>query len=171
MQREKSTGVKELQLVVFKVGDEEFGVEINQVKEIVRIASITAIPRAPSFLEGVINLRGHILVVIDLASKLKLKAKERCDKTRIIVIEVGEDIVGMIVDEVSEVIRMPVENIEATPSIIDSEIQYEYLRGVGKLGERLLILIDLAKILSAEEMEDVKKAASVETKKENKDID
>ncbi len=147
---------KELQLVVFKIGNEEFGVPISEVREIVRLVPITPVPRTPAFIEGVVNLRGQILAVVDLARRLNLPASARSDKTRIIVIEVEDHTVGMIVDEVTEVLRLSSDNIDRTPEIISTEVHQEYLQGVGKLGERLLILIDLAKIFSAEEVEDIK---------------
>jgi len=148
---------EELQLVIFKIGNEEFGVPINQVREIVRLIQITPVPRAPSFIEGVVNLRGQVLAVIDLAKKLNLKSNPRSEKTRIIVVEVDNNTVGMIVDEVTEVLKLPSENVKETPEVIATQIKQEYLKGIGKLDDRLLILIDLAKVLSPEEVEEVKK--------------
>lgn len=148
---------KELQLVIFKIAEEEFGIEINQVKEIVRFIPITPVPRAPSFIKGVVNLRGQILVVIDLAKKLNLKALAYSEKTRIMVLEIEENTVGMTVDEVIEVVKIDKENIEGKPELIAGQIQYEYLKGVAKLGERLIILIDIGKIFSSEEVEDIRK--------------
>ncbi len=148
---------EELQLVIFKIGNEEFGVPINQVREIVRLIQITPIPRAPSFIEGVVNLRGQVLAVIDLAKKLNLKSNPRSEKTRIIVVEVDNNTVGMIVDEVTEVLKLPSENVKETPEVIATQIKQEYLKGIGKLDDRLLILIDLAKVLSPEEVEEVKR--------------
>lgn len=144
---------EETQLVVFKIGDEEFGVNIHQVREIVRLVPITPIPRAPGFIEGVVNLRGQILAVIDLAKKLDLVSQSRSEKTRIVVVEVEDNTVGMIVDEVTEVLRMSNTQIESTPSIIDSEINQKYITGVGKLEDKLLVLIDLKAVLSTEEVE------------------
>lgn len=150
-------GPGELQVVVFKIAEEEFGVEINQVKEIVRLLPITPVPRAPVFIKGVVNLRGQILAVIDLAKRLDLKASPYSERTRIVVLELEENTVGMIVDEVVEVVKVTKENIEGKPELIAGEIQYEYLKGVVKLGERLIVLIDLTKIFSPEEVEDIKK--------------
>ncbi len=155
---------EELQLVIFKIGSEEFGVPISQVREIVRLVQITPVPRAPSFIEGVVNLRGQILAVIDLAKKLNLKSNPRSEKTRIIVVEVDDNTVGMIVDEVTEVLKISSENVKEPPEIIATKIKQEYLKGIGKLEERLLILIDLAKVLSLEEIEEVKKTNLPEQK-------
>ena len=165
---EKSAPIsEEIQLVIFKIGDEEFGVNIHQVKEIVRLVPITPIPRAPKFIEGVVNLRGQILAVMDLAKRLELPSRPRSEKTRIIVVEVEDNTVGMIVDEVTEVLRLPLEKIEKTPQIVESEIEQKYIKGVGKLDERLLIIIDLANILSLEEKEEIKK---IEEEKSNEKI-
>jgi len=155
---EKSAPIsEEIQLVIFKIGNEEFGVNIHQVKEIVRLIPITPIPRAPEFIEGVVNLRGQILAVMDLAKRLELPSRPRSEKTRIIVVEIEDNTVGMIVDEVTEVLRLPLEKIEKTPQIVESEIEQKYIKGVGKLDERLLIIIDLANVLSLEEKEEIKK--------------
>lgn len=143
----------ESQLVVFKIANEEFGVNIHQVREIVRLVPITPIPRSPDFIEGVVNLRGQILAVIDLAKRLDLPPRARTEGTRIIVVEFEEKTVGMIVDEVTEVLRLANNQIDHTPEIIDTEIQQKYITGVGKLEDKLLILIDLKSVLSTEEID------------------
>lgn len=155
---------KELQLVIFKIAEEEFGVSISQVREIVRLVPITVIPRAPEFIEGVVNLRGQIIAVIDLAKRLSLKPTPNSEKTRIVVIEMGDNIVGMIVDEVVEVLRMPVESVTETPELISDETKQKYITGVGKYDKRLIILIDLASIFSAEEVEDIRKTQIIPEK-------
>ena len=150
---------QEAQLVVFKIGEEEFGVEINQVREIVKLVSITRMPKAPVFIEGVVNLRGQIITVIDLAKRLDLPSTGKTEETRIMVVEVGDNTVGMIVDSVSEVLRLSIDDIEATPSLIDTEVHEKYLRGVGKSADRLLILLDLNEVLSHEEIKHMTKHA------------
>jgi len=155
---------EEIQLVIFKIGNEEFGVNIHQVKEIVRLIPITPIPRAPEFIEGVVNLRGQVLAVMDLAKRLELPSHPHSEKTRIIVVEVEDNTVGMIVDEVTEVLRLPLEKIEKTPQLVESDIEQKYIKGVGKLNDRLLILIDLANVLSLEEKEEIKKIKEEEEK-------
>ncbi|MCM8773906.1 MAG: chemotaxis protein CheW [Candidatus Omnitrophica bacterium] len=154
---QKGNSIKDYQLVIFKIGKEEFGVEIGEVKEIVRMLPVTYVPRAPSFVEGVINLRGQILVLIDLAKRLNLKSIGRSEKTRIIVVDVEGSSIGMVVDEVTEVLRLSKDNIEEPPQIIATDIHQRYIKGVGKWGERLFIIIDLAKILSFEEVEEIKR--------------
>lgn len=141
-----------LQLVIFQLGSEEFGVEIMQVQEIIRMPDITRIPQSPEYVEGIINLRGKIIVVINLDTRFGLELKELDDNSRIIIIEVGDSVVGMIVDSVSEVLRLPAANVEPAPEIIKAKIHADYLRGVGKLDDRLLILLDLEKVLTEEEM-------------------
>jgi len=143
---------REYQLVVFKIGDEEFGVDIAQVREIVRLLEITYMPKAPAFIEGVVNLRGQIVAIIDLAKRLGIPSRPRGDTTRVIVIEIGENTVGMIVDSVSEVLRLSSENIEEVPGIIETEVPEHYIRGVGKLKDRLLVLLDLNRVLTSEEV-------------------
>jgi len=150
-----------LQLVIFQLAGEEFGVEIMQVQEIIRMPDITRIPQSPEYVEGVINLRGKIIVVINLDTRFDLNSKELDENSRIIIVEVGENVVGMVVDSVSEVLRLPMANVEPAPEIIMSKIHADYLRGVGKLDERLLILLDLEKVLSKEEMAQVAAAGEM----------
>jgi purine-binding chemotaxis protein CheW len=139
-----------LQLVTFSIGEVEFGVEILKVQEIIRMLEITRVPKAPDFVEGVINLRGKVIPVIDLRLRFGLKAKEHDKKTRIIVIEINQMIVGFVVDSVSEVLRIPAGTIEPPPPVI-SGLDSEYISGVGKLDDRLLIMLDLNRLLSKEE--------------------
>ena len=148
---------KENQLVVFKIGNEEFGVDISQVREIVRLLEITYMPKAPAFIEGVVNLRGQVVPIIDLAKRLGISSSPRGDATRIIVIEIGDSVVGMVVDFVSEVLRLPSENIEEVPGLIETEVPEHYIRGVGKLENRLLVLLDLNLVLTHEEVQRVER--------------
>ena len=141
-----------LQLVIFQLGGEEFGVEIMQVQEIIRMPDITRIPQSPEYVEGVINLRGKIIVVINLNTKFDLHSKELDADSRIIIVEIGENVVGMIVDSVSEVLRLSTSSVEPAPDIISTKIKADYLKGVGKLDERLLILLDLERVLNDDEM-------------------
>lgn len=139
-----------LQLVSFKIGDEEFGVDILKVQEINRMLQITKVPNAPSFVEGVVNLRGKVIPIIDLRSRLNMRKKESDSKTRIIVVEIGGKIVGFIVDEVSEVLRIP-RNITEPPPTVVAGVDSDYITAVGKLEDRLLILLDLDKVLRTDE--------------------
>lgn len=137
-----------LQLVSFMIGDEEFGIDILLVQEIIRMQQVTKVPNAPEFVDGVINLRGKIIPVIDLRCKLGIERKERDKNTRIIVVEVSGKTVGFIVDAVTEVLRVP-ENIFETPPEIVTGINSDFIKAVGKLEDRLLILIDLEVTLTA----------------------
>lgn len=139
-----------IQLVTFSIAQEEFGVEILKVQEIIRTLEITRVPRAPEFVEGVINLRGKVIPIIDLRRRFGMESKVHDKDTRIIVIEINKMIVGFVVDAVSEVLRIPASTIELPPSIV-SGVDSEYISGVGKLDDRLLIMIDLDKLLSPEE--------------------
>jgi purine-binding chemotaxis protein CheW len=136
-----------LQLVSFKIGHEEFGIDILNVQEINKMVQITKVPNAPFFVEGVINLRGRVIPIIDLRTRLKLERKEHDKDTRIIVVEINKRTVGFIVDAVKEVLRIPLNITEAPPEIV-AGIDSEFIKAVGKLEDRLLILIDLEKILS-----------------------
>jgi purine-binding chemotaxis protein CheW len=140
-----------LQLVTFRIGEEEFGVDILRVQEIIRIMEITRVPKAPDFVEGVINLRGKVIPIIDLRKRFGLEVKEYVKHTRIIVIEISNMIVGFVVDAVSEVLRVPADTVEPPPPAVMGGIDSEYISGAGKLEDRLLILLDLDKLLSQEE--------------------
>ena len=139
-----------LKLVGFYLGPEEYAVDILKIKEIKLMQEITNVPKAPDFVEGVINLRGDIVPIIDLKKKLNLGAAELNEESKIIVVEIDTKMVGVIVDEVSEVIEIEDSKLSPPPPIIGG-IEAEYLKGVGKLGDRLLILLDLDKILTLEE--------------------
>jgi len=155
---------KEYQLVVFTIGKEEFGVDISQVREIVRLVQITYLPKAPVFIEGVVNLRGQVLAVIDLAKRLGLESQQRGENTRIIVVEVGENTVGMIVDSVSEVLRLSSDCVDEVPSLVDTEVPEHYIKGVGKLKDRLLVLLDLNRILTPEDFQHVERSVKAVAK-------
>ncbi len=142
---------EEIQMVVFSLGREEFAVEVTQVREIMRMEEITRMPKSPHFVEGIINLRGQIIAVVELAKRLNMEAGERGGEARIIVVETEDVKVGMIVDSVSEVLRVSAEAVEPSPTLA-SDISAAYLRGVVKQDNRLIILLDLAKVLSIEEM-------------------
>lgn len=140
-----------LQLVTFSIGEEEFGVNILKVQEIIRTMEITKVPRAPEFVEGVINLRGKVIPIIDLRRRFGLAPKAHDKNTRIIVIEINNIIVGFVVDAVSEVLRIPASTVEPPPVV--AGVDSDYISGVGKLQDRLLIMLDLDKLLSSEDMD------------------
>ena len=139
-----------IQLVSFKIGEEEFGVNILKVQEINRIMEITKVPNAPEFVEGVVNLRGRVIPVICLRSRLNMLKKEFDDSSRIIVVDLDGKTIGFIVDEVNEVLRIPKNITEAPPEMV-SGINSDFITAVGKLENRLLILLDLEKIFNSKE--------------------
>lgn len=142
---------KELHIVGFRVGRETFGVPIGLVHEIVRVPDITSVPDAPDYVEGVINLRGKIVSVVDLRKRFGEKAITANKKNRILVTEVESKMVGLIVDAASEVLKIPEGEIELPPGVFEED-DLHYVTGVGKLGGRLVILIDLNKILQRGEL-------------------
>lgn len=141
-----------LQLVTFSIGDEEFGVEILKVQEIIRMLEITKVPKAPPFVEGVINLRGKVIPIIDLRKRFGMESRNHDKNTRIIVIEINAMIVGFVVDSVSEVLRLPANTVEPPPPVV-AGLDSDYISGVGKLEDRLLIMLDLNRLLSCDEQE------------------
>ncbi len=141
-----------LQLVTFSIGDEEFGVEILKVQEIIRMLEITKVPKAPPFVEGVINLRGKVIPILDLRKRFGLDSRSHDKNTRIIVIEINSMIVGFIVDSVSEVLRLPANTVEPPPPVV-AGLDSDYISGVGKLEDRLLIMLDLNRLLSNDEQD------------------
>ena len=142
---------KILQLVGFKVEREFFGVQIAAVKEIVRVPQITPVPDTPDFVEGVINLRGRVVPVIDMRKRIGAPPVERKKENRVLILELDGKIVGITVDSASEIIKLPEDAIEPPPEIV-SYLGGEYVTGVGKLKERLIVLLDLARLLRPEEM-------------------
>ncbi|BBD07615.1 chemotaxis protein CheW [Desulfovibrio ferrophilus] len=147
---QKKQDAELIQLVTFSIGEEEFGVDILKVQEIIRTMEITKVPKAPDFVEGVINLRGNVIPIIDLRKRFGLQTREHDKHTRIIVIEINKMVVGFVVDSVSEVLRIPANTVEPPPPVV-SGLESEYISGVGKLEDRLLILLDLDRLLSGEE--------------------
>ena len=141
----------ELQLVSFNIGTEEFGVDILKVQEINRMVEITRVPQAPHYVEGVINLRGKVIPIVDLRKRFSLELKEHDKNTRIVVVDVDGTVMGMVVDSVSEVLRLPANTIVPPPEIVTG-INSEYIKGVAKLDDRLLIFLDLSKVIDVTEM-------------------
>ncbi len=153
----------QMQLVGFKIGKEQFGVDILMVQEIIRSAPITAVPNSPDFIEGVINLRGSIIPVIDLRKRLNLLKKrgeqESSPVTWIIIINVDERVTGFIVDSVTKVLKIQTSTIEPPPDIVVAGLKSQYIRGVCEIGAGLLILLDFSKIL---EIKEIKKLKEIE---------
>lgn len=141
----------EQQYVVFKLGKEEYGIDIMNVKEIGPYQESVKVPNTPDFIEGIINFRGKVIPIVNLEKRFNLKDNGITNDTRIIIINLKDKQVGFVVDEASQTVRLDDEDIDPAPDIISS-VDRRYITGVGKLDEkRLLILIDLEKVLSDEE--------------------
>jgi len=137
-------------LVTFLLGSEEYGLDVRLVQEIIRLTEITPVPRAPDFVKGVINLRGRIIPVVDLRRKLALGEVDASARTtRVVVARLRDRLVGLLVDGASQVLKVPVSLIEPAPEEI-LEVDADYIRGVAKLANRLVILMDLARVLALE---------------------
>lgn len=145
---------KELHLIGFQIGAETFGVPIAQVHEIVRVPEITSVPAVPDCVEGVINLRGKIIPVVDLRKRFGEERIARSRKNRIVVAEVEGKLIGLMVDAASEVLKISPADVEPPPNVF-SEQDVNYVTGVGKQGGRLVILIDLSKVLQQGELKSI----------------
>lgn len=149
---------KDIQVVGFRIGNETFGVCISHVREIVRVPEITAVPNAPDYVEGVINLRGKIIPVMDLRKRFGEREIQPDKKNRILVVEIDSKLVGLIVKSASEVIKIPPSEIE-TPASLLQEGEVGFVTGVGKLNGRLIILVDLNKLLQKGDWSRLEEAA------------
>ncbi len=139
------------QFISFSVGEEEYGLELLRVKEVIRIREITWLPKAPSFVKGIINLRGDVIPIIDLRDKFGLEAKENTAMTRVIVVEVEGRLMGMVVDSASQVVRIPADHIDPPPPVLGG-LSQEFITGVGKLDDKLIILLNADAILTSDEI-------------------
>ena len=147
-----------LQLVSFSIGEEEFGVDILKVQEINRMLDVTRVPNAPEYVDGVINLRGKVIPIINLRRRFGMQRKERDKNTRIVVVELAAQVVGFEVDAVREVLRISANVTEPPPSLAGSE-KADFITAVGKLEDRLLILLDLERVLSKTAQEELASVA------------
>lgn len=145
-----NTSSAEQQLVVFDLASEAYGVHIGAVREIIRLQDITRVPRTPDFVEGVINLRGNVIPVVDLRKRFMLPVAEQTDDNRIVVVDIGGQDIGVVVDAVTEVLRILSDSVEPPSSVITTA-DSDYLMGICKMESRLIILLDLERVLSEEE--------------------
>jgi purine-binding chemotaxis protein CheW len=148
--------------LTFKLGDEEYGIQILKVQEIIRMQKVTKVPRAPVFVRGVINLRGKVIPVIDLRRKFSMEPIEDTEKSCIIVVRFSADtnevVMGTIIDEVREVLDIDAERIEETPEF-GANVDTAFILGIGKVGDTVKMLLDINKVLSAQEIEVIRKTA------------
>jgi len=149
---------KDCQVVGFRIANETYGVRIASVREIVRVPEITMVPNAPDIIEGVINLRGKIIPVMDLRKRFGNSAVQPDKKNRILVVELDNKLLGLIVSSASEVLKIPPSEIES-PGSVFAEGESSYVTGVGKLKGRLIILLDIAKLLRQPEFKKFEEAA------------
>jgi len=151
--------------LTFKLAHEEYGIEILKVKEIIGVMSITRVPRTPDFIRGVINLRGKVIPVMELRVKFEMESVDDTDETCIIVVDVALEnrsvIMGVLVDSVSEVLNVAEEEIEDAPSFGEN-VNTDFILGMGKTKGRVIILLNIDKVLEAEELKEVSKAAAGE---------
>jgi len=154
---DREVSIDEIQVITFRVGNEEFGIDIESVREINRLDKITSIPRSPSFIKGIMNLRGNVIPVIDLRERFCLERTEYTEAKRVIIVEIGNKLTGLLVDSVSEVLRISKRDIESPPEIIETDVNMEFIRAIGKTngGNRIILIIDVEKILNSEEKQEL----------------
>ncbi len=139
------------QIVIFKLGNEEYGIDIKKVVEIVLYQEIRQVPDAPDYIEGIINLRGEIHPIYNLRTRFKMSTKEADDDTKIIVIRTVERNIGFIVDSVSEILNIPKGEIQPAPTIVSSKEDDQYILGIAKQGKRLIVLLDVDELVTEQE--------------------
>lgn len=149
---------RQLQLVGFIIGEDRFALDILMVQEIIKTTTITHLPNSPEFIEGVINLRGNIIPVIDLSKRLNLPADrdEAFANTRIIIANVEDRVTGFMVDSVTKVLKIQSSDIELPPDIVTSNLESQYIEGVCEIDEKLVIILDFSRILEAGEIRKLK---------------
>lgn len=148
-----TTAETNMQLVTFKLVGETFSLPILDVREVIHMSDVTPVPNAPLFVEGVLNLRGQILPVVDLRKRFSLPPAETTAETRIIVVEIGTSVLGLIVDEVQEILRVSADSVAPPPAIVAKGIGSEYLRGITYVEDKMVILVDMRRVFSKEEVE------------------
>lgn len=150
------SGVRDpvIQLVTFRLQEETYGINVMQVQEVLRVSEIAPVPGAPSYVLGIINLRGNVVTVIDTRARFGLSPKDIDDASRIVIIESDKQVVGILVDSVAEVVELRHSDIDSAPSV-GSDDSSRYIQGVATRNDDLLILVDLNKLLTDEEWSDV----------------
>jgi len=159
-------GTEELrQFISFSVGTEEYGLELLRVKEVIRLREITWLPKAPTFVKGIINLRGDVIPIIDLRDRFGLEPRDQTAETRVIVVEVKGRLMGMVVDSASQVVRIPTDKVDPPPPVLGGFSQ-EFITGVGKLEDKLVILLNADAILTVDEIAELSTLDSANQKGE-----
>lgn len=147
------------QLIKFAVADLTFGIEITQIHQILKPQEIFKVPNTPPFIEGLLNLRGRVLTVFNLRKRFGMEARANDGNTKIIIVNMNDVLIGFIVDSVTEIVRLNEEEFEDTPPSLHG-IDRKYLSGVGKMGDKLIMILDLTKVLSSEEEAQVRKVVA-----------
>lgn len=143
-----------IQWVTFRLEGEKYGIKVMQVQEVLRMTEIAPVPGAPHYVLGIINLRGNVVTVIDTRRRFGLADVENDDETRIVIVEANNNVVGILVDSVAEVVDLKMSEVETAPNVGNDESS-KYIQGVSSTGDSLLILVDVNKLLSEEEWQDV----------------
>ena len=143
-----------LQLVSFRLAEEEYGIEISRVREIILVGEITEVPQTPPYVKGLINLRSTVIPIVDLKLRFGLPETEQTDDTRIVVVDVGGKTIGVIVDAVNEVLRISRDQIAPPPQAVQGNAGDDYVTGLAKVNDRLLILLDIEKIMFDQDQEE-----------------
>ncbi len=159
MEYQTSAAMEEIKIIVLRLDSEEYGVDVSQVRSIERMHSITRVPSTPDFVEGVINLRGEVIPIINLRARMGIPVLDRTEETRIVIVGIGDTEMGLIVDSANDVIDISVKEIQAPPPVL-ANIEAKYIRGIAKLDDRLLILLDMEKVLNSKDTEIIKKIGS-----------
>lgn len=149
-------GKQDVQVIVFCLANEEYALPITKVKDINRVLPITKMPHAPSFMEGIINLRDKIIPIVDLRARFGLPVGEKTEESRIVIVEFNHQVLGIMVDSVEEVLTIPGEEIDSPPAA--AKLDQSYIEGIGKVDQRLLILLDVDKIFTEYEIKALKQA-------------
>ena len=152
MQKDDRVKKEDRQILVFSVANEELGLDISCVREILRRQAIYPLPKTPPFIEGVINLRGHIVALIDLRKRLNARQIEDENKKRIIVCRVNKSIVGLTVSSLKEIIALSEENIRPTPEVVSMQMETDVISGIATVGKRMIAILDLEHILTKKEI-------------------
>jgi purine-binding chemotaxis protein CheW len=163
----EKVAAEEKQLVVFNIGQEVYAVEIAMVKEIIQMQAITRVPGTPPSVEGVINLRGTVIPIVDLRKRFKLDRIERDKDTRVVIVGCRGQEVGVVVDSVAQVLRVPVESIEASTNLFNED-KLNHIQAIVKLEKQLVILLDMDQVLTREEVNAVNSMDLVKAKKTGK---
>lgn len=159
-----------IQLIIFRAGNEEFAVKIEEVREIIKLGAVTPIPESPDFIKGIINVRGEIVTAIDIRSRFLLPISDEIESKHIVVTKKDENLFGLIVDEVIEVLRIQSKEIKSAPSLLD-RINEKYVEGIISHEDRLIILLDLNRVLSQQDLTKVTSAKKSELLKGKNELD